>query len=62
MVGLLVAIVVAESLFFVTRSDAIRRAVGVNPTAPSGPVSTILILVGAVAFGLWVGRVVERRE
>ncbi|MRX22634.1 hypothetical protein GJR96_11820 [Haloferax sp. MBLA0076] len=45
--GLLVAIVVAESLFFV---------------APSGPAYSIPILVGAVALGLWVGRVMERRQ
>ncbi|MDX5989606.1 MULTISPECIES: hypothetical protein [Haloferax] len=45
-VGLLVAIVVAEALLFVT---------------PSGPLYSIPILVGAVVFGLWVGRVLERR-
>ncbi|WP_411966670.1 hypothetical protein [Haloferax sp. YSSS75] len=45
-VGLLVAIVVAEALFLV---------------APSGPLYSIPILVGAVAVGLWVGRVLVQR-
>ncbi|WP_157532952.1 hypothetical protein [Haloferax profundi] len=46
LVGLLVAIVVAEVLFLV---------------APSSPLYSIPILVGAVAVGLWVGRVLEQR-
>ncbi|MRW80963.1 MULTISPECIES: hypothetical protein [Haloferax] len=46
LVGLLVAIVVAEILFLV---------------APSGPAYSIPILVGSVALGLWAGRVLEQR-
>lgn len=46
LVGLLVAIVVAESLFLVV---------------PSGAEYAVPVLVSAVAFGLWVGRVLERR-
>ncbi|MRW95077.1 MULTISPECIES: hypothetical protein [Haloferax] len=43
-VGLLVAIVVAELSFLVV---------------PSGPVYSIPVLVGAVALGLWVGRLLD---
>ncbi|WP_161605906.1 hypothetical protein [Haloferax mucosum] len=46
-IGLLVALIVAELLFLVS---------------PSGPLYSIPILVGAVAFGLWVGSVLDDKE